>query len=584
MYKVNQVGLLLKIIPNKIKKNSIYALVLSLAGSVSDIVLLICVIPLVTFLANPENEIQIFTDFFTSIPLLPNTDYGLIQFAIFMIITAIIGSLLKLFFYKYSAYLSARASNMILKKSFHDRLNSPSVILDKDTKSNFFSMLHKIDIISNTFFIALNATASFIFITATLALLVFIEPLITFYLLLLTGILFLSVYFFSKNKIELAATSIDINSDLRAKAILNSLSSLREAILYKKVKYFVDEVESKDSLFRFSRAQVQFYGQLPRAIFESIAIILILFLCIAFKGAPDSANSTMLPILGTFLLAFQRMLPQFQTIYGAFNEFNASNNIISSFALYDREVRPLLGLYEDKVNDLENEYGINKKDFNSFNKINLCEISYTYPESSEPTLNKVNFTIERNSKIAIVGPSGVGKSTLIDLILGFHKPTTGSISIDSLILDKSNIDEYRKLFSYAPQRIGILNKSIMDNVSLDKNSRELEVSIRDALNRSQMFNAGQAFNMYDEIGEGGESISGGQAQRLAIARSYFFAKPIVVFDESTSSLDIETEKKILSELTQRKDVTFIHITHKINTQYYDKVYNLTKEGIKDVTR
>ena len=581
--KTNKISLLLKIIPYKIKKSSMYALLLSLAGSISDIALLICVMPLTRFLANPERETQIFTDFFSSIPLFPNMDYGLSQFAIFMILIAIIGSVLKLFFYKYSAYLSASASNMILKKSFYDRLNSPAIILEKDTKSNFFSMLHKIDIISNTFFVGLNASASFIFISATLVLLVLIEPLITLYLFLITGILFLAVYLFTKNPIKLAAASININSDLRSKAILNSLSSLREAILYKKVKYFVDEVYSKDALFRFSRAQVQFYGQLPRAMFESIAIILILFFCIAF-GATGGANMDLLPILGTFLLAFQRMLPQFQTIYSAFNDLSAAGEIISSFALHDREVKPLLGSYEDKVNDLENGHGSNSNNFTSFEKINLSEIGFTYPESPEPTLHKVNITIERNSKIAIVGPSGVGKSTLIDLILGFHKPTTGNISIDGLHLDKFNIDDYRKLFSYAPQRIGILNRSIMDNVSLEKNSKDFEDEIRDALVRSQMFNGGQVFNMHDEIGEGGESISGGQAQRLAIGRSYFFAKPIIIFDESTSSLDIETERKILDELTQRKDVTFIHITHKIHAQFYDKVYNLTKEGIKDVTR
>ena len=99
-----------------------------------------------------------------------------------------------------------------------------------------------------------------------------------------------------------------------------------------------------------------------------------------------------------------------------------------------------------------------------------------------------------------------------------------------------------------------------------------------------MYNLNQVFDIYDEIGEGGESISGGQAQRLAIARTYFFNREIIIFDESTSSLDNITENAILEKLTNRKDITFIHITHKVHDKYYDKVYNLAKEGLKNVTR
>lgn len=584
MLKDKRIKILIEIIPKKVKIKSIYTLLLSLAGSLVDIVLIISVIPLTRFLQNPENENIIFSNFFDAIPLLNSifSNPNLNQFAIFMISIAVIGSIIKLYFYKFSSYLSALASNMILKDAFFTRLNSDSIITEKDTKSSFFSMLHKIDIISNTFFNLLNACASIVFIILTILLLVFIEPIATLYTILLSIVLFAGVYLLTKKPISNASKSINLNADLRSKAILNSLSSIREAILYRKVKYFVNEVYSKDALFRFSRAQVQFLGQLPRAIFESIAIVVILILCLVISKSPSTSSMDVLPILGAFLLGFQRMLPQFQSIYSAYNELNASTEIILSFSESINEHQSLKIL--DHKEDLPTQNGPPSGIFSSFKEIKLENVFFKYPNTSEWILSDIDFKIERGSKIAIVGASGVGKSTLIDLILGFHKPSSGQVKIDDVTIDNANINYYRKLFSYVPQRIGILNKSIIDNVTLNEESHLFEKEAIDAIEQSQMSNLNQAFNIYDEIGEGGESISGGQAQRLAIARTYFFNRKIIIFDESTSSLDNKTENAILEKLSNRKDITFIHITHKIHDKYYDKVYNLTKEGLKNATR
>ena len=571
---------LLEIVPSKVKKKSLLVLLLSFVGSLLDILLVICVIPLIRFLQDPERENEIFGQFFESVGINSVESFTIIEFSIFMFSVAVLGSLIKLIFYRSSAFLSAEASNRIIKSTFSSRLNSPQIILEKDRKSSFFSMLHKIDIISNTYFIMLSASASLMLIICTVTLLLFLNPLVTILVSIITLFLYYVVYFSTKNPINDASNSINENADLRSKAILNSLSSVREAILYDKVGYFMREVEQKDSLFRRSRANIQFFGQLPRAIFESLTIIIVLMLCLLLRGSSVEANMEILPLLGAFLLAFQRMLPQFQTIYGSYNEFRGALDIINSF--YDDHVDLKTKRNPDQPNKEIMDKTKETDNFNSFETISLKDLSFKYPEASENVLSNINFKIERNSKIAIIGPSGSGKSTLVDLILGLHQPTSGEIFVDKSKINKNNLSSYRTLFSYVPQRIGILNKSIIDNVTLQENTSDFEKEAIEAIYKSQLFKPDQKFDIHEEIGEGGESISGGQAQRLAIARMYFFSKKVVIFDESTSSLDSSIESEILEEVTSIKDITFIHITHRLKKDYYDKVYEISSSGIKEI--
>ena len=247
-------------------------------------------------------------------------------------------------------------------------------------------------------------------------------------------------------------------------------------------------------------------------------------LCLLLRGSSVEANMEILPLLGAFLLAFQRMLPQFQTIYGSYNEFRGALDIINSF--YDDHVDLKTKRNPDQPNKEIMDKTKETDNFNSFETISLKDLSFKYPEASENVLSNINFKIEKNSKIAIIGPSGSGKSTLVDLILGLHQPTSGEIFVDKSKINKNNLSSYRTLFSYVPQRIGILNKSIIDNVTLQENTSDFEKEAIEAIYKSQLFKPDQKFDIHEEIGEGGESISGGQAQRLAIARMYFFLKKL----------------------------------------------------------
>ena len=162
-------------------------------------------------------------------------------------------------------------------------------------------------------------------------------------------------------------------------------------------------------------------------------------------------------------------------------------------------------------------------------------------------------------------------------------PDQGGIYIDNNKIDANNISKYSELFSYIPQKIGVLNDNVFVNISLsdDINNTEIKNNVINSMKAASFYDNNKVeFDLDRHIGEDAINISGGQAQRLAIARAYFFKRAIIVLDEATSALDAETESNILDELLNSKDITVIHITHKKSLEQYDKVIMLNNGSIK----
>ena len=227
----------------------------------------------------------------------------------------------------------------------------------------------------------------------------------------------------------------------------------------------------------------------------------------------------------------------------------------------------------------------------TFNKSLVFDnVSYSYDNKDRKTLvlDKVNLLLEKNSHIGIIGETGSGKSTFVDLILGLIKPLRGSILVDGLDIH-DNIKGWQNLIGYVPQDIFLNDSSIRRNIAYGVS----EEKIRDDLVYKSIESAnihsfieGLPKGINTELGEKGIKLSGGQKQRIAIARALYFNPEIIILDEATSSLDFNTEANIIKGIEKLKeDKTLISITHRINTLLNcDKIYEIKNGNLIESNR
>jgi ABC-type multidrug transport system fused ATPase/permease subunit len=213
-------------------------------------------------------------------------------------------------------------------------------------------------------------------------------------------------------------------------------------------------------------------------------------------------------------------------------------------------------------------------------KIELTNVNFSYQEKE--VLSGINLTINKGEKIAFIGESGSGKSTLVDLIIGLYRLNQGEMKIDNVLVDESNLQNWRSQIGYIPQQVYLFDGTIAENVCFGRDlDKSLLVTVLKQANILDFLQTKQGVNTL--VGEGGIQLSGGQKQRVAIARAIYGQPEILVLDEATSALDEETERKIMNEIYQiSQDKTLIVIAHRLSTiKDCDKIYQL-EDGVLNI--
>lgn len=304
-----------------------------------------------------------------------------------------------------------------------------------------------------------------------------------------------------------------------------------------------------------------FLSAFPRLFIETIGFSLIVSLLVALLYLTQSNVAYILPTLSLFAIALYRLLPSVNRIVTGYN----------SLLYYHKSI----DVIDEELKTAQEHLGNEIIEFKD--KIELTNVDFSYQEKA--VLSGINLTINKGEKIAFIGESGSGKSTLVDLIIGLYRSNQGEIKIDGVLVDESNLQNWRSQIGYIPQQVYLFDGTISENVcfgrDLDKNLLETvlkQANILDFLQTKQ--------GVETLVGEDGVQLSGGQKQRIAIARALYGQPEILVLDEATSALDEETEKKIMDEIYQiSQDKTLIIIAHRLNTiKGCDKIYPL-EDGV-----
>ena len=351
-----------------------------------------------------------------------------------------------------------------------------------------------------------------------------------------------------------------------------SLGLIRDIKINNTTKRYINLYRDNELPLRQKEAESQFLAIYPRYLLECIGIIMIILFTFTF----ESNSTKTISLMGTYALAAQRLLPVMQIIYGSWSVLKSSSESLKIICnlLNKKELK-------NKKNNL-----FFKKRWNS---ISFNNVYFSYPNSKNKILNNISFTIKRGEKVGIIGKTGSGKSTILDLLSGLIKPDKGEIytkyfDTNSKKYISINNDESPIKIAYIPQKVFLTNKTIMENIGFNEDHLNINFKkIKDCSEIAQLSEfiktLPQGYNTL--VGENGVKLSGGQIQRIGIARALYSNPEILIFDESTSALDIKTEDNLISSIEEKlKDKTFIIVSHRERSiKNCDKILFLNNKSI-----
>jgi ABC-type bacteriocin/lantibiotic exporter with double-glycine peptidase domain len=339
----------------------------------------------------------------------------------------------------------------------------------------------------------------------------------------------------------------------RLRVLQESFGGIKEINIYNAQNKFISLfIKLSDRVANIGFV-ASFFQKVPKVWFEVI-IIFTTFSLLFYNLFFNFNNERILITLSIFLISSIKILPSVSAILIAMQNIKFSENSL---------INILKDLNADN-NDLQNQQIFKNNDVVFKNEIKFFNVSFHYPNSNRLIINDCNISIKKNDFICILGETGSGKSTFVDLLTSLVSPTNGKILVDNVDISE-NIYSWKNKISYVPQHPFLLDASIKENIIFYSTQDYSEEKFNESLNKAELNELiNRLPNGADSVvGEKGARISGGEKQRISLARAIYNDSEIIIFDESTNALDSEMEKKIMNTIIKFKGIkTIIFITHK----------------------
>lgn len=420
--------------------------------------------------------------------------------------------------------------------------------------------------VGGVIFPTLTIISSAIILMSLSALLVSLANIDSMILFALFGLLYVCIYFLLRKILLNNGAIVNEMHGLVKKSIQEGIGGIRDVLLCGTQAVFVNEFTKVDTQLRSAQIKIHVAMQAPRYIVESFGLLFIAILAITYE-VTDQSLIEIVPVLGALVLGLQRLLPIFQQIYISISAIIANRKSFQECITYVGDIDQLHN-YATKV-DRSSRLVFNKD-------IELRNLSFRYPNATKDTLANVNCIIRKGDRIGILGASGSGKSTFLDIIMGLLPPSSGELLVDGNKITKENALKWGHNISHVPQKIYLLDGSFEENIAFG-----VPTYLR---NKEKIIEASKKANIYDllvkeggalrgYIGERGSKLSGGQIQRLGIARAIYGLSDLLILDEVTSALDPENSDRIVNLVSSlSKDITVIMVSHDASSmEWCDKV-------------
>ena len=561
------------------RRNAAFLLLMIIFMALLDMIGVASILPFMAVLTNPSLiETNMFLNKLYALSSIFKVD-SKDEFLFVLGILVFFLLILSLTFKAFTTYFQVRFVQMreysIGKRLIEGYLHQPySWFLSRHSSDLGKNILSEVQqIITNGLRPLMELIAKIIISITLITLLIIVDYKLAIIVGLSLSFIYSFIFYFVRKYLNLSGKKRLINNKLRFIAVNEALGASKEVKVGGLEKVYINNFSSSAKIFAETQAFSIIIGQLPRFILEAIAFGGVLLIILYVMTKTGSFNNA-LPVISLYVFAGYRLMPALQQIYRSIAQL--------TFVSYS-----LNKIYSD-LQGLKKTNETKPQEVLTFEKsITLNNISYNYPNSSRTALNDINFSIPIKSTIGLVGKTGSGKTTTIDIILGLLEPQKGTLKVDEKIITKQNSRSWQSFLGYVPQNIYLSDDTILANIAFGVNPEKIDQSLVEKASKIanlHNFVVNELPNRYlTTIGERGVRLSGGQRQRIGIARALYNNPKVLILDEATSALDTKTEKEVMEAINKlRKDITIIIITHRLATvSKCDKIFLLESGKLKN---
>lgn len=387
---------------------------------------------------------------------------------------------------------------------------------------------------------------------------IFYEPILALLALCVISFGYGFIFLYVKNKLKVNGESITDASKLRFHLLGVAFGAFKDIKVLGVEQFFINRFKINSKKFAMAYGGSNTLYNIPRYIMELIVFVTLILSIISLVIISDRNISSIIPSLAILGIAALKLLPSFQQIYSGLAQVRSHLSALNAIM---PDVKAAQEFFKNTKEKSEEDGYISIK-----KSINLNNVSLRYEGESSYALKDISFSIDRNEKFGIMGESGSGKSTILDVLLGLKVPTSGSVWVDGTEITAGS-RLWQRSVGLVSQSIFIINGSVRENIAFGcTHIDEMRLSRAIKLASLEKWLAKLPHALETHIGDDGVQLSGGQRQRIGIARALYNDPEIIFLDEATSALDIETEKEILISLDEiAKEKTVVMIAHRLNT-------------------
>jgi len=452
--------------------------------------------------------------------------------------------------------------------STHIKRNSSEVVNGISTKVG--------EVIFYILMPTLNLISASVMLIAILMALIFIIPGITLAAFTGFGLIYALIIRVARNRLKIYSQRIAGESTNVIKSLQEGLGGIRDILIDGSQEVFCNNYRRADHTLRQAQGSNQFISYSPRFGMEAIAMILIATL--AYMLSQQSGGvSTAIPMLAAIALGLQRLLPASQQAYGAWSTIHGAQ----------ASLQDALGLLDQPLPDYIEHAVVAPISFKK--QISLHQVSFRYGPQTSWVLKDIDLNIVKGSRTGFIGTTGSGKSSLLDIIMGLLQPTTGKLEIDGQVITPENYRSWQMHIAHVPQAIYLVDASIEENIAFGIPQDQIDHErVSQAARQAQIADFIESLpqKYQASVGERGVQLSGGQRQRIGIARALYKQVDVIIFDESTSALDDDTELAVMKAIEALShDLTVLIIAHRLSTLVNcTQIVELNNRGIKNICK